>query len=383
MIKKRFHISRLIAFEILGSISEEQLRQLNEWKAEDASNVAEYLMIQEAIGEGLLHGQGQQMDTEEEWHRFLAEKVEPAHGGASLPNVRNRRIISLKFVAAAVVLLASSILLYLLINNSVAPPDLYTVIAAPLGSTSHVILPDASEVWLNAGSRITYSNNFNSGNRKIKLDGEAFFDVKKGSVPFLVITSDISIRVMGTRFNVKAYPDDMAIETTLESGKLIIEKRNQVGTQFDDIVLHPNQKATFFRKEDVVSLSQIDKKIDVHADSEVDILHQKVISKIVVQKKNDLGPEIGWKDGEIIVEDESLELLARKLERRYQVKFVFRDQDLRDYKYSGRLKDLTLEQVLHALKLTSPIQFRIDEKEVTLWVDSTEKSKYNQLINKY
>lgn len=381
MIKERLHISRLIAFEIIGSISQEQLTQLNEWKAEDASHMAEYVMIRNSISEGLWQKQYQEIDTEAEWNSFLLRQAGRSGRWQSILNAASRPIFSLKFAAAAMLLLAGSILLYLLVKSPEVKPDFYTVVAAPMGSKTNVVLPDGSEVWLNSGSYISYSNSFNAGNRQVKLEGEAFFDVKAQEVPFLVTTSDINIRVLGTRFNVKAYSDDLAIETTLESGKVVIEKRKQQGPQFEEIVLKPNQKATFFREEEVVTLSQIDKKLDANAQAEVDLLPQRVISQVIVQQKKDIAAEIGWKDGVILVENEPLELLVRKLERRYGVDFVFRDEDLSSFKYSGRLKSLTLEQVLHALKLTSPIEYQIEDNKVILWVDPKQKSKYNQLIN--
>ncbi|NJO69186.1 MAG: FecR domain-containing protein [Bacteroidetes bacterium] len=99
-----------------------------------------------------------------------------------------------------------------------------TSVFAPLGSTSYLDLPDGSKVWLNAGSKITYNNNFGKKSRILELTGEAFFNVKTNpKKPFLVVTSDLIVKATGTRFNVKAYPEEKTITTTLVEGKVIIE----------------------------------------------------------------------------------------------------------------------------------------------------------------
>ena len=86
------------------------------------------------------------------------------------------------------------------------------------GSRSRSLLPDGTTVWLNAGSKLYYENDFN-GTREVRLEGEAFFDVvKQTDRPFIVHTSGIDIKVLGTAFNVKSYPEDKTVETTLYRG---------------------------------------------------------------------------------------------------------------------------------------------------------------------
>ena len=115
------------------------------------------------------------------------------------------------------------------------------------GSRSHIKLPDGTTVWLNAGSKLNYPRQFTGGKREVALEGEAFFDVAKDpDRPFTVRTKTFAIRVLGTEFNVAAYPDENKLETTLISGKVQVtmnEKPDQ------NIILAPNEKLTVINKE--------------------------------------------------------------------------------------------------------------------------------------
>jgi len=124
----------------------------------------------------------------------------------------------------------------------------YTEIKAPFGSKSEIKLPDGTVVILNAGSVLTYSNNFNTYNRDVSLTGEAYFKVAKNlKIPLIVDAGSISIKAVGTEFNVKAYADEEIIETTLVSGKVEIVQEGTGHEGNDAVGLAPNQKAIFIK----------------------------------------------------------------------------------------------------------------------------------------
>ena len=103
--------------------------------------------------------------------------------------------------------------------------------------------------------------------------------------------------------------------------------------------------------------------------------------RYTVDRGIDAEMETAWKDGWLSVQGESLLELARKLERLYDIKINFEEKTLENYRYTGRLRQLSLEQVLKALSLTSPVAFTIDEKKVTLREDKSSTSKYRSLQN--
>ena len=125
-------------------------------------------------------------------------------------------------------------------------------ISVAYGEQKRLILPDSSEVWLNAGSSILYPETFAKDKRLVMLDGEAYFSVKKDTVsPFIVETSQLSVKVLGTRFNVKAYPNDEKITTTLTSGKVEVSVRSQ-----PPHILKPDEQLTYDKKSSDIQIGR-------------------------------------------------------------------------------------------------------------------------------
>ena len=231
-----------------------------------------------------------------------------------------------------------------------------TTIEAPAGSKTYITLPDSSRVWLNAKSKISFDESFGIDNRFLKLEGEAFFDVVKKKVPFRVETPLYTVAVLGTAFNIKAYGDDDHVSTTLVRGLVNIEFNEENG-EARVMQLQPNEK---------ILVSRITKgKESYYAYG--------------IEKGIDADNETSWKDGWLSVKGESLHELARKIERLHDVKINFENEELKAYRYTGRLRQLSLEQVLKALALTSPVEFTIDEKNVILRENQSTKSKYRSL----
>jgi transmembrane sensor len=302
------------------------------------------------------------------WHKFEAlpfEQINIAKGWETVWNsareetkpVRKFSVAPLlKYAAVIAITLLSSYLLWMFINNSPSVGnDSFTTIEAPSGSTSFVTLPDSSKVWLNAGSKISFNKDYGVDNRNITLDGEAFFDVVKRKVSFNVHTEEQDITVLGTAFNVKAYKDDEKVITTLVRGSLKVLPDAPVSEEY---LLKPGERLVLWksRLKGNAQLAELQKQVDTEA-------------------------ETGWKDGWLAVRGESLDELARKIERLHDVKIVFANQELKKYRFTGRIKQLSLEQVLRAMALTSPIEFQIDEKIVTLRENTSTKSKYRSVEN--
>jgi transmembrane sensor len=262
-----------------------------------------------------------------------------------------------------------------------ADENVFTTIYSPSGQKTEVTLPDKSKVWLNSKSTLRYSSSFNIKNRDLYLDGEAFFDVAKKSLPFEVKTAAINIRVLGTAFNVKCYEDDNIVEATLVRGSMKIEKINKETGVSEEILLKPNQKVQFMRdNSDMGKGEKLTSEETSVRDAEAIPLQQ--VRQISFVSSYDTEKSTAWKDGLLIVDGESLGDLSKKLERRYDVKFVFTNDELKRFKYSGTLREYSLEQVLKALKMTSPISYRVDKQMV--YIDKNEKANtdFMKLTNK-
>lgn len=132
-----------------------------------------------------------------------------------------------------------------------SPQNEMIEVSVAYGEQKRLILPDSSEVWLNAGSTILYPETFAKDKRLVMLDGEAYFSVKKDTAsPFIVEASQLSVKVLGTRFNVKAYPNDEKITTTLTSGKVEVSVQSQ-----PPHILKPNEQLTYDKKSSDIHIS--------------------------------------------------------------------------------------------------------------------------------
>jgi len=244
-----------------------------------------------------------------------------------------------------------------------------TEITAPMGSKSQVTLPDGTKVWLNSGSKLSYNSQFNQKTREVSLEGEAFFDVtKRKGMQFLVKTKDITIRVLGTAFNVKAYPVEGSIETTLVRGSLILEHeavKNMIQT-----MLKPDQRAAYFKHEGIIYLSETEKQ-SLKKENIRKI--EEVKGQVVLSKKVDTDIFTAWKDNKLIFRNESFESLVVKLERWYGVQIILADDDIRNYHFNGTIENETVQDVLEIIKFTLPIQYTIQHNIITLQQSNPKK----------
>lgn len=199
-----------------------------------------------------------------------------------------------------------------------------SIIYAPLGARVSFNLPDGSKGMLNSGSNLTYTTPFNS-NRQVKLEGEAWFEVTRDEQnPFEISSGGSTINVLGTKFNVMAYPEESYIEVVLEEGKV----------EFLDNA-HANA-ITILPSERLVSRSgKITKSV-------TDPLKFKA-----------------WTKGRMVFNNDPMAEVARRIERWYNVQVVLADKELEKYSFRGTFEDDKLEEVFRLLSMTSPIRYKI------------------------
>lgn len=283
-----------------------------------------------------------------------------------------KSILRLAKVAAifALAFVSSYFTLQFLGNKKQAESTLvsYIINEAPMGNMSKITLPDGSEIWLNAGSKIKYATNFNVSDRHLSLNGEAFFHVSTNtSKPFVVNVQGVEVKATGTQFNVKAYEDEGIIETTLVEGIVSVSQPNMRNNQ--EVTLKPNQKLTIYKKDAASPIESAPKEQIAEAD---DFENKQIaIRKIELASNVETPVYTSWKDKEWIIRNEKLESLAIRLGRRYNVSFELLDEQVKTYSYTGTLKDETLEQVLEVMSQSSPIKYKLEKKKVSLWYITT------------
>ena len=194
----------------------------------------------------------------------------------------------------------------------------------PYGKTSQVILSDGTKVFLNAGSRLVYPENFNGKSREVFLVGEAFFEVKPDqNHPFIVQLRDLRVKVLGTRFNVSAYPADDVIETVLTEGKVHLEKNN-AGVFDKATEMVPDQLASFNRT-----------------------------SKETILRRVNTEYYTLWTAGILKFESTDLNRITKRLERFYNIRFEYSSPLLGGLRISGKMelkedKDEICERIARA-----------------------------------
>jgi transmembrane sensor len=292
---------------------------------------------------------------------------------------KSKRILFYSSSIAAVFIIAFFFgrLLTISKKNNLKEPAIainYNEIKAPLGSKSEITLPDGTKVMLNAGSILKYRSDFNLNNRDLFLKGEGYFKVaKNANFPLYVNAGNISIKAVGTEFNVKAYDEEGIIETTLIEGKVKITQIEKKEGENQYLDLNPNQKAIYIKETASFALEKI-KDID----SSLVLPAKTIFKKLLISQRVDINQTIAWTEGKLIIRSEKLDNLCVDLQRKYDVNFKFNNEEIKNYRFSGILLDETLEQVLNVIKLTAPISYYLEGKTVFLTSDKEQVKNYSK-----
>lgn len=229
------------------------------------------------------------------------------------------------------------------------------IVTTQKGSRTSVQLPDGTKVWLNADSKIHYDESFKNDLREVRLEGEAFFDVTKDSSrPFIIHTSTIDIKVLGTKFNVRSYRDEATTETSLISGKVEISIKNNPEKK---IILSPNEKL-------LVKHDTANDTAGNRAGSGSALLVVKALRKDPAYKRS---LETLWLDNKLVFDSEPLEEVCKKLERWYNVEIDIQDEKIRQETYTAIFDGETLLNVLTALKVADKLDFTITNNKVSIF----------------
>jgi transmembrane sensor len=238
-------------------------------------------------------------------------------------------------------------------------PVAVTEISAGKGVRKKIILPDGTQVWLNSNSRLTFNNDLNAApNRVVMLTGEAYFDVVKNKHrPFIIQTNKVSIKVLGTAFNVKAYPTDSITETSLIRGSIELTLADN---QQQKILLKAGEKLMLADKstnsKDTPLPAGIPekRKLSIENIKPVEIESQEYIE------------ETSWITDKLIFKNESFSQLAPRLERWYNVKIHINNSAVNDFHFTGIFQNETIEQALKAMQLIRPFKFKINNDEIDI-----------------
>lgn len=261
-------------------------------------------------------------------------------------------------MSGLVLVLAFAVGLWLLRDKDSDAPSGQIEIVAQRGVRKQVVLPDGTRVWLNADSRLVYDGELETGDtRKVRLEGEAYFDVTRNkNRPFIITTDKISVKVLGTTFNVKAYPDEAKAEATLISGQIELTVNDRPK---EKILMEPNEKVAVVDHPvaEVAGGGSEDKRLTLTIGN---------LSKVQVDDQEYI-EETLWMKNKLMVKDETLEEIVPKLERWYNVDITLRDPRIRSYRYTATITEKNIAEVLEAMQLIKSFHFKIDSNDVVIY----------------
>lgn len=208
------------------------------------------------------------------------------------------------------------------------------VIRVPRGGEYELILPDGTHVWINSDSELSFPVQFDANKREVSLSGEAYFDVAKDQQkPFTVkIAGGIEIKVLGTQFNIQAYPDGNTIETTLREGSVNVSDKTQ------KVTLSPSFQAVY---------SKSDKRMSTH--------------------KVDVRLYTSWKEGLFVFEHKPLEEIMTTLSRWYNINVFYANKTVKNYHFTGDLERYSdFKKTLNMIEKATSIRFVVKGNNVTV-----------------
>ena len=337
MEEENKHIDELIANYLTEGLDKNALDELKTWIAASAEN-QQYFICQREIWFSAVSREAASVYDKDKAFENFRNRVESQKEIQST----SRRGFSLsalwRYAAVVAIIIAVGCISYWQGGGNVKDTFADISVEAPLGSKTKLYLPDGTLVWLNAGSRMTYSQGFGVDNRKVELEGEGYFEVKRNEkIPFFVKTKDLQLQVLGTKFNFRDYPEDHEVVVSLLEGKVGL---NNLLREEKEAVLSPDERAVLNKANGLLTV-------------------ESVTASNASQ----------WTDGYLFFDEELLPDIAKELERSYNVKIHIANDSLKTFRFYGNFvrREQNIQEVLEALASTEKMQYKIEERNITIY----------------
>lgn len=273
-------------------------------------------------------------------------------------------------LAIAAVLAPLLVVAIYLLARTAAPEPVQPIaqktseILSKAGARTRLVLPDGTRVWLNSSSKLRYFRASDGSTREVELEGEAYFDVAKDMQhPFIVHVDSLDVRVLGTAFTIKSYPQDQTIEATLLAGGIEILRKGNLNAP--RVILRPNEKLVFNKRLTPVAVSSASSSSSgaktVRAISEI------MVNSIPRNVPDSEKVETAWMYNRLVLDGDYFGQVTAKMERWYNVRITIRDTALNSYRFGGTFANETVEQALTALQLTVPFNYKISNNQIEIY----------------
>lgn len=332
--EKNSDIDKLITSYLSGEMDKEAFAELERWSMESEAN-RNYVRSQLEVwfSSGVL-SENVSFNKDKAFDLF---KQRVSSVEKQKEQIRRFSWKTMYRVAAVILILLLPLAAYWQGKETVKGTFADMVVEAPLGSRTKLYLPDGTLVWLNAGSKIVYSQGFGVENRKLSLQGEGYFEVTKNEeIPFEIKTRELNLEVLGTKFNFKNYPEDEEVTVNLMEGKVaLMNKLKKMPTLY----LAPQEKMVLNKRTGILTKS-----------------------KTHVEYSN------AWSRNELFFDEELLEDIAKKLMRSYDVEIEVADS-LTNKRFYGSFKIVgnTIDEVLQTIASTNRMKYRYEDDKYILY----------------
>ncbi|MBD1384640.1 FecR family protein [Mucilaginibacter rigui] len=331
-------IKSLLVKYITRQASEDEIAFVKQWIGAHPENEQYFAQLYEAWQNSLLL-EPTMIDTDKAYSRFL----NTINYRRPQAKKMHRAWLALYILLAAVTI----VFIFKPLPSNLSPLN---QLAADPGRVRKITLTDGTIIWLNSGSTLRYNNDFGKTNRNVYLEGEGFFEIAAGkkNLPFIVNTKNYIVRDIGTKFNLKAYPNDSFFETAVVTGEVSIEDTERKNNAMNRIYIKQRQNLRIWNRQSE----------QAEASRGLNDAASKTFNEIQIMQftPDQEAKYTGWKDNLMIFEGLTLLEIAKVLERRYDVKISIDNIQLQTIRYTGNFNNVgSVEKVLDIIKQNTPI----------------------------
>ena len=319
---------------LTNSLTPEEMQSFQEWLNASEENRKYFSDIQEVwIAASNEADDVHSFNKDRAYQLFLRRTGETTQQG-----INKRKTFQLRpwmYAAAMTIIVFICGTIAFQIGKSVIRKQLTQIsIEAPYGSKTKLYLPDGTLVWLNAGSKMSYAQDFGINERALNLTGEAYFEVTKNKhIPFKVHTDELDVKVLGTKFNFRNYQDDLEAKVCLLEGKVALSAQQK------ETILHPDQQA---------------------------LLDKKTGKLLISSTKAAYSAE--WTNDRLYFDEVLLSDIIKELERSYDVKITVADDTLNTIRFYGnfRKREQSIQEIMDVLSSTDKMTYTMNGKNIVI-----------------
>ena len=311
---------------IIGKISKFELEEIETWLKGNKKNQGFLDSLKEGPELAKFIDEIDRFNRDVAWKRYLEQVKLKSH---------QKRFFQWKIAVVFLFLLSFSGLLLFFgknIKTLLAIRNGYATVSTSMGQNSKIVLSDSSIIWMNAGTNLSYNNDFGVKNREIKLEGQAYFQITRNEeVPLTVYSNDLRIKVLGTKFDVSAYPEDENVSVVLESGSVELTYFRDKENRY---LLKPGEKADYNKSSKKLRVNEVDT--------------YKFTS---------------WKDGLLIFKDDPMDKVFEKLERWYNVKIEVQNEIINKKQFNATIVNESMKEIFDLIEFTCDVNCEIIPSE--------------------